>query len=78
MDTFPRLLLDHAQRRPDAPALREKAYGVWQKKKNYGREYIGIVRSTFLIDEKGKIAEVWSNVRVKGHVDKVLEAAQSL
>lgn len=55
-----------------------EAYGVWQMKKNYGREYMGIVRSTFLIDEKGKIAEIWSNLRVKGHVDKVLEAAQSL
>ena len=55
-----------------------EAYGVWQKKKNYGRKYMGIVRSTFLIDGKGKIAEVWSNVRVKGHVDKVLEAAQAL
>ena len=47
-------------------------------KKNYGREYMGIVRSTFLIDEKGKIAKIWSNLRVGGHVDKVLEAAQSL
>ncbi|MGB0629561.1 MAG: thioredoxin-dependent thiol peroxidase [Alphaproteobacteria bacterium] len=55
-----------------------EAYGVWQMKKNYGREYMGIVRSTFLIDEKGKIAEIWSNLRVKGHVDKVLEAAKSL
>ena len=55
-----------------------EAYGVWQKKKNYGREYMGIVRSTFLIDEKGKITEMWENVRVKGHVDKVLAAAQSL
>ena len=55
-----------------------EAYGVWQMKKNYGREYMGIVRSTFLIDEKGKIAEIWWNLRVKGHVDKVLEAAQSL
>ena len=55
-----------------------EAYGVWQKKKNYGREYMGIVRSTFLIDEKGKIAEVWENVRVKGHVDKVLTAARAL
>ncbi len=53
-------------------------YSVWQKKKNYGREYMGIVRSTFLIDEKGKIAQVWENVRVKGHVDAVLEAAQAL
>ena len=55
-----------------------EAYGVWQIKKNYGREYMGIVRSTFLIDEKGKIAKIWSNLRVKGHVDTVLEAAQSL
>lgn len=53
-------------------------YSVWRKKKNYGREYMGIVRSTFLIDEKGKIAQVWENVRVKGHVDAVLEAAQAL
>ena len=55
-----------------------EAYGVWKKKKNYGREYMGIVRSTFLIDRMGKIAEIWSNVRVKGHVQKVLEASQSL
>ncbi len=53
-------------------------YGVWQLKKNYGREYMGIVRSTFLIDEKGRIAQVWDKVRVKGHVDAVLEAAQAL
>lgn len=53
-----------------------EAYGVWQLKKNYGREYMGIVRSTFLIDEKGKIAAVWDKVRVKGHVDTVLAAAQ--
>jgi peroxiredoxin Q/BCP len=55
-----------------------EAYGVWQEKKNYGRTYMGIVRSTFLIDEKGKIAAVWRNLRVKGHVDKVLEEAQKL
>lgn len=55
-----------------------EAYGVWQKKKNYGREYMGIVRSTFLIDEAGKIAGVWTNVRVKGHVDEVLDAARAL
>lgn len=52
-----------------------EAYGVWQEKKNYGKTYMGIVRSTFLIDEKGKIVEVWRNLRVKGHVDRVLEAA---
>ena len=55
-----------------------EAYGVWQKKKNYGREYMGIVRSTFLIDRTGKIADAWSNVRVRGHVEKVLEATQLL
>ena len=55
-----------------------EAFGVWQEKKNYGKTYMGIVRSTFLIDEKGKIAEIWSNVRVKNHVEAVLEATQSL
>jgi peroxiredoxin Q/BCP len=55
-----------------------EAYGVWQEKKNYGKTYMGIVRTTFLIDEKGKVAEIWRNLRVKGHVDKVLEAAKGL
>ena len=55
-----------------------EAYGVWQEKKNYGKTYMGIVRSTFLIDEKGKIAAVWRNLRVKGHVEKVIEEAQKL
>lgn len=55
-----------------------EAFGVWQEKKNYGKTYMGIVRSTFLIDEKGKIAAVWRNLRVKGHVEKVLEEAQKL
>lgn len=48
-------------------------YGVWQLKKLYGKEYMGIVRSTFLIDENGIIAEVWKKVRVKGHVESALE-----
>lgn len=51
-----------------------KAYGVWQLKKFMGKEYMGIVRSTFLIDPDGKIAQIWSNVRVKNHVDTVLAA----
>jgi peroxiredoxin Q/BCP len=55
-----------------------EAYGVWQEKKNYGKTYMGIVRSTFLIDEKGKIAAAWKNLRVKGHVEKVLDEAQRL
>ena len=55
-----------------------EVYGVWQKKKNYGREYMGVVRSTYLIDSKGIVAKAWSNVRVKGHVKKVLEATKAL
>lgn len=49
-------------------------YGVWALKKLYGREYMGIVRSTFLIDEEGRIAKVWNNVKVKNHVQSVLDA----
>jgi peroxiredoxin Q/BCP len=55
-----------------------EAYGVWVKKKNYGREYMGIERSTFLIDEKGIVREIWRKVRVNGHVEAVLEAAKGL
>lgn len=50
------------------------AYEVWQEKSMYGRKYMGIVRSTFVIDEKGKIIAVFSKVKVKGHVDEVLQA----
>ena len=55
-------------------------FGVWQRKKNYGREYMGVVRSTFIIDPDGKIAAKWEKVRVKGHVEAVkakLEALQA-
>ena len=55
-----------------------EAYGVWQEKKNDGRRYMGIVRSTFLLDGNGKIAATWRNLRVKGHVDKVLEEVRKL
>ena len=55
-----------------------QAYGVWQLKKNYGREYMGVVRSTFLIDPDGKIAEKWEKVRVKGHVEEVLNKLREL
>ena len=48
------------------------AYGVWIKKLNYGREYMGVQRSTFLIDKAGKVAKAWLGVKVPGHVDKVL------
>lgn len=55
-----------------------EAYGVWVEKNLYGRKYMGIERSTYLIDGEGKIAKVWRKVRVKGHVDNVLEAVQAL
>lgn len=48
-----------------------KKYGVWQLKKNYGREYFGVVRSTFIISPEMKIAHAWRSVKVKGHVEAV-------
>jgi peroxiredoxin Q/BCP len=53
-------------------------YGVWQLKKNYGREYMGIVRKTLIIDPDGNIAEIWEKVRVKEHVAKVKIRLQEL
>ncbi|MDO4674647.1 thioredoxin-dependent thiol peroxidase [Campylobacter sp.] len=50
-----------------------KAYGAWGLKKNYGKEYEGLIRSTFVIDPQGKIAQIYSPVRVKDHALKVLE-----
>jgi peroxiredoxin Q/BCP len=46
-------------------------YGVWQRKQRYGKEFWGTVRSTFLISPEGKIAEIWRNVKVEGHVNAV-------
>lgn len=48
-------------------------YDVWQLKKNFGREYYGIVRSTFIIDKDGVLQKEFRNIRVKGHVEKALE-----
>lgn len=53
-------------------------FGVWVEKKNYGRTYMGIERSTFLIDTEGTIRQVWRKVRVKAHAETVLTAAQGL
>ncbi|MBN2135647.1 MAG: thioredoxin-dependent thiol peroxidase [Acidobacteria bacterium] len=53
-------------------------YGAWGIKKMYGKEYWGIIRSTFLIDPDGKIAEAWYSVKVKGHVEKVKEVLEGL
>ncbi|RED63086.1 thioredoxin-dependent thiol peroxidase [Cohnella lupini] len=49
-------------------------YGVWQEKKLYGKTYMGIVRSTFLIDEAGMLIQEWRNIKVKGHVENVKQA----
>jgi peroxiredoxin Q/BCP len=54
------------------------AYGVWVEKKNYGRTYMGIERSTFLVDARGAVRQVWRKVRVKDHAEAVLEAARGL
>ncbi|MCX5970569.1 MAG: peroxiredoxin [Coprothermobacterota bacterium] len=50
------------------------AYGAWGKKRLYGKEYEGVIRSTFLIDPKGDLRVAWSAVKVKGHVEEVLSA----
>lgn len=54
------------------------ALGIWTEKKMYGKTFMGMVRTTYLVDADGKIARVWRKVKVKGHVDEVLEAAQAL
>ena len=55
-----------------------ESYGVWVEKSMYGRKYMGIDRSTFLLDGEGKIAGVWRKVKVPGHAAAVLKAAQAL
>ncbi|HJO58524.1 MAG TPA: thioredoxin-dependent thiol peroxidase [Nitrospinaceae bacterium] len=53
-------------------------YGVWQEKKLYGKTFMGIVRSTFIIDKKGTIQKIFSKVKVKGHVDEVLDVLKEI
>jgi peroxiredoxin Q/BCP len=55
-----------------------QAYGVWVEKSMYGRKYMGVERTTILIDEDGKIAQIWSKVKVPGHAKEVLEVAKAL
>ncbi len=50
-----------------------EAFGAWGEKSMYGRKYFGIIRSTFILDENGEIQKEWRKVKVKGHVDEVLE-----
>ena len=54
------------------------AYGVWVEKSMYGRKYMGVERTTVLVDREGKIARIWPKVKVAGHAAEVLEAAKSL
>jgi thioredoxin-dependent peroxiredoxin len=54
------------------------AYDVWAQKTMYGRTYMGVDRSTFLIDREGRIARIWRGVRVSGHVDEVLASVKAL
>jgi peroxiredoxin Q/BCP len=54
------------------------AYGVWKEKSMYGKKYMGVERSTFLIDRNGIVARAWRKVSVPGHVEEVLEAAREL
>jgi thioredoxin-dependent peroxiredoxin len=58
----------------DAEGKVTEAYGVWVQKSMYGRKYMGIERATFLVDEKGKIRQIWHKVKVPGHADEVLKA----
>ena len=55
-----------------------EAYGVWTEKSMYGRKYMGVERSTFLIDGQGRVAQAWRKVKVPGHVSEVLAAARDL
>jgi peroxiredoxin Q/BCP len=61
---------------PDKTAI--NAYGLWVEKSMYGRDYMGVERATFLVGPDGKVAKAWHKVRVKGHVEEVLAAAEAL
>ena len=62
--------------KPD-PEVAQK-YGVWGEKSMYGRKYMGIIRTTYLVDENGKVAQRWDDVKVPGHAEAVLAAVKEL
>jgi thioredoxin-dependent peroxiredoxin len=62
----------------DADKAVANAYGVWVEKSMYGRKYMGVERSTFLIDKAGRIAKAWRKVKVTGHAEEVLATAKAL
>ncbi len=55
-----------------------EAYGVWVEKSMYGKKYMGVERSTFLVDAEGKLAQIWRKVKVAGHAEAVLDAVKAL
>ena len=55
-----------------------EAYGVWKEKSMYGRTYMGVERTTLLLDAEGRIVRIWPKVKVPGHAEEVLEAVKSL
>jgi thioredoxin-dependent peroxiredoxin len=69
--------LDFALASDEEKAMLE-AYGVWVEKSMYGKKYMGIERTTVLIDREGRIAKIWPKVKVPGHAEEVLEAAKGL
>lgn len=62
----------------DEDTAAAQAYGVWVEKSMYGKKYMGVERSTFLIGKDGKIARIWRKVKVPGHAEEVLEAVKTL
>lgn len=62
----------------DADTTVATAYGTWVEKSMYGRKYMGMERSTFLIDAQGRIARIWRKIKIPGHAKEVLEAAKAL
>ncbi len=62
----------------DEDTVVSQAYGVWKEKSMYGRTYMGIERTTFLIDAEGRVARIWPKVKVAGHAEEVLAATQAL
>lgn len=62
----------------DESGQASEAYGTWVEKSNYGRKYMGIERTTFLIDKQGRVAQIWRKVKVDGHAEQVMQAAKAL
>lgn len=62
----------------DTDTKTAEAYGVWVEKSMYGKKYMGVERSTFLVDANGKLARIWRKVKVQGHAEDVLDAVRAL